>query len=181
MAATRWSSALRTATPVAGRAATRSDFSPATASRVPKASVWAALTAVTIATSGRASAARAAISPGAFVPISAISARSAPAAPSSVRGTPMLLLNDIGLACTGPATPSAAASRSFVDVLPTEPVMPTTVPAKRSRAAAPSCPSATSVSVTTTSGPASIPNPARRSRRARQPAAPAATASRRKS
>jgi len=55
-------------------------------------------------------------------------------------------------------------------------LMPTTVPAKRSRAAAPSCRSATSVSATATSGTASLPSSSRRSRLARQPAAPAATA-----
>ncbi len=81
---------------------------------------------VITATCGRASAASAAISPGALVPISITAERVACRSRSSVSGTPSALLNERSLATTDPRDASAAATSSLVVVLPLLPVMPTT-------------------------------------------------------
>ncbi len=80
-----------------------------------------------IAMSGRAIAPSAAISPGAFVPISSTRYASRASAARIVRGTPMSLLNERGAAEPRSVVPSAACSSSFVVVLPTDPVMAMTV------------------------------------------------------
>ncbi len=154
IAATRGSAALRTAVPSAGRAATSSPLASATASIEPKVSVCTAATRVTTPTAGRATAQREAMWPGPRAPISITAASVPSSAPTSVRGTPSSLLNDPALATVRHRAASAAASRSFTLVLPTEPVTPTTRPAtvgaSRSRAWAPSAASASSVSGTST-------------------------------
>ena len=65
------------------------------------------------------------MSPGNRSPISATTAAHAAGVLSSVTGSPNSLLYDSGLAYAIPVG-SAAASRSFVDVLPVEPVTPIT-------------------------------------------------------
>ena len=88
---------------------------------------------------------------------------------STVSGSPISLLNEPAGATVSPAAPKTAASRSFVEVLPDEPVTPTTrVPVFASTPPA-SAPSADSVSATTTDG-------ASTGRSATAATAPAATA-----
>ncbi len=77
--------------------------------------------------------------PGKRAPISSTTAPASGGASSSVIGSPISLLNDAALACTTNAGASAAAVRSFVDVLPAEPVTPmTAAPSSRRRASTPS-------------------------------------------
>src|SRR2546423_7672358 len=110
-------------------------------------------------TVGRATAARVAMWPTPRAPISTTTATAPSGADSSVSGTPISLLNDTGLAPTGPAGARAAAVRSLVEVLPVLPVMPTTgTPARRWRAAPPRAGRAAAVSATT---PTLIPSTAR--------------------
>ena len=81
---------------------------------------------VTTPTVGRAIAHSAAMSPGSRAPISSTSASVSSGAPNSVIGRPISALKFPGVACTRYVVRSAAAVRSFVLVLPVEPVMPTT-------------------------------------------------------
>ena len=73
--------------------------------------------------------------PAKRAPISTTSTSVASGAPSTVTGTPISLLYDAGAAWVRKAAPTAAAVRSFVEVLPTEPVIPTTRADSRSRPA----------------------------------------------
>ena len=152
MAFTRRSSALRIAVPPTGKARTSSALASATASRSPSASVWAAATAVTTPMSGRATSHSRAICPVPLVPISITADSTSSSALASVSGTPSSLLNDFSLAVVRNLEESAAAARSLVDVLPTEPVIPTTVAARRSRPARPKASNAAAVSATATRG-----------------------------
>ena len=123
----------------------------ATSSRLPKSSAWAIPMLVTTPMVGRATAHSVAMWPAPRAPISTTTAAASSGADSSVSGTPISLLNDTGLAPTGPAALRAAAVRSLVDVLPVLPVMPTTgTAASRSRAAAPRAVRAAAVSSTST-------------------------------
>ena len=65
-----------------------------------------------------------------------------------VTGRPSSLLKLRGFAAVRKVLASAAASRSLVEVLPTDPVMPTTLSGRRVRAHAPSVISAAAVSST---------------------------------
>jgi len=65
-----------------------------------------------------------------------------------VTGRPCSLLKLRGLAAVRRVPASAAASRSLVEVLPTDPVMPTTLSGRRERAHRPSAISAAAVSST---------------------------------
>ena len=131
---TRASSALSTAHPSAGSAATSSPFAAAIASRSPAREACTASIAVTTPTRGRAIAQRSAISPPTYIPISATS-RSAPSGRlRSASGRPISLLAFPGVALVFVAAPpSAAAISSFVVVFPTEPVTPITSRSKRAR------------------------------------------------
>ena len=81
---------------------------------------------VTTPMSGRAIAHSAAMSPGCRAPSSSDHASVSSGAPKSVIGRPISALKFPGVAWTRNAVRSAAAVRSFVLVLPVEPVMPTT-------------------------------------------------------
>ena len=91
------------------------------------------------------------------MPISKMSASQSSGAFSSVIGTPWSLLNERELAATRNAEPMAAAAKSFVVVLPTLPVMPTTLLPTRApsakRAQRPSARNASAVSGTTIAVP----------------------------
>ena len=91
----------------------------------PRCSACASPTLVTTPMSGRAIAQRAATSPGNRSPISATTMRASGGLLSSVIGRPNSLLYDSRLA-EQPSGASTAARRSFVDVLPAEPVTATT-------------------------------------------------------
>ncbi len=70
-----------------------------------------------------------------------------------MRGTPISLLNDRSLAAVAQVPASAAARRSFTEVLPTLPVTPTTRSGNRSRASRPQARRAAPVSSTTMAVP----------------------------
>ena len=150
--ATRGSSALSTATPVAESARTSAAFSSRTPSMLPRNSVWTAATIVTTPTVGRAMAESVAISPGWLVPSSTTAARCSAPSRRSVSGRPHWLLNDEAGLSTSPRVASTAAVSSFTVVLPIEPVMATTGTLKRERCQAARRPSERVVSSTRTSG-----------------------------
>ena len=103
-------------------------------------------------------------------PISATSTRVCGSRRSAVIGSPTSVLNDPSGASVRPYAGSTWASRSFVLVLPDEPVTPTTTTSgSRSRTARARRPSAATVSSTTTHGTSS-------SRDARTATAPEAIA-----
>ena len=137
------------ATPVAGSAATSSPFTAATPAGPPRWPACASPTWVTMPRSGRATSVSAAMLPAKRAPISTITAWVSAGAPASVRGTPASLLNDAGLACTR-RDDRAPAARSFVAVLPAEPVTATTAASRRSRANRPSTARAPKPSATRT-------------------------------
>src|SRR5439155_1192087 len=100
----------------------------------------------------RASSARAAISPGCWLPISSTSAWCSAASRRSVNGSPHWLLKlPLGFS-TCQRTPRTPAISSLVVVLPFEPVTATTGIENRARWYAASRPSARVVSSTSTSG-----------------------------
>ena len=82
-------------------------------------------------------------------PISTTTASVPAGALTRVRGTPSSLLNDFRLAAVTSRRANTDASMSLVDVLPTDPVMPTTRSGSRSRAARPRAVRAAPVSATT--------------------------------
>ena len=94
-------------------------------------------TAATLVTSpivGWAMAARSAISPGSLMPSSITAASCVASSVKSVIGTPTRLLRLPRVNTVAwPSPVSAAATSSFVVVLPTEPVMQTTGTSKRRR------------------------------------------------
>ena len=149
MCATRGSSKFSTATPEGGSAVTSSLLARATPSRSPKYSTWAMATLVTMPTSGRPTWARRATCPTPRAPISRTTHWASSGALRSVSGTPSSLLKDRSLADTPKVETRHWRRRSFVVVLPTEPVMPITPPCTCSRATTPSCMSAAAVSATT--------------------------------
>ncbi len=161
MASTRSSSAFKIATPLDGSASTSSPLARAMPSRLSSSALWASATAVTIPMFGRPTSVRRVISPWPRMPISSTSASQSSGAFSKVMGTPWSLLNERELAATFSAEPMAAAAKSFVVVLPTLPVMPTTRCCTRSlsdsRAQRPSLRSASSVSGTTMAVPRGPP------------------------
>ena len=127
MAATRASSALRMAVPDFGSAATNSCFAFATPSIPPTRSVCEWPTAVTTPMSGRATSHREVISPNPRIPISSTSTSVSSGALRIVIGKPCSLLKLRSFAVVLRSAEHAAEIRSFVDVLPTLPVTPTTV------------------------------------------------------
>ncbi len=148
IARTRASSALSTATPVGGSASTSSPFAWATPSMPPSSAVWAAPTTVTTPTVGRATPHSRAICPRPRMPISSTMTSVSSGLSRMVTGRPCSLLKLRGLAAVRRVLPSAAASRSLVEVLPTDPVTPTTASGRRERAQPPSAISAAAVSST---------------------------------
>ena len=148
IAATRSSSALRMAVPVAGRASTNSPFARATPSMPPTRSVCDGATDVTTPMSGRPTAQSRVISPKPRMPISRTSTSVSAGAARIVTGRPCSLLKLRSFAATRRPAPTAASTRSLVLVLPTLPVIPTTVAVSWSRAHAANAISATPVSAT---------------------------------
>ena len=161
MADTSGTPALRNATPpsvAAGSASTSSCLADTTAPSDPNSLVCDSPTVVTTPMVGRATRHSSAMWPGPREPISTTSTSASSGADSKVIGTPISLLNDRMLAHTRRSRPSTAAIRSFVVVLPTDPVTPTTGTApSRPRASRASAVSAASVSSTSTAA-ASTPD-----------------------
>lgn len=152
IAATRGSSALRTAVPLGASPRTSSPLVLEMAARDPNSPRWAWPTLSTTAMSGVTRPVSAAMSPTCRAPISRTRYRVAASARSMVSGTPSSLLSEPSVAVVGAASESTAASRSLVPVLPWEPVSPTTVSPSRSRAttwAASACTAAWTSSPTT--------------------------------
>src|SRR5215218_1975851 len=150
IAATRSSSALRIAVPVAGRASISSPLARATPSMPPTRSVCAGATDVTTPMSGRPTAHNRAISPKPRMPISSTRTSVSAGAARIVTGRPCSLLKLRSFAATRRPAPTAARTKSLVLVLPTLPVMPTTVAGSSRRAHAANAISAAPVSATST-------------------------------
>ena len=157
MANTRSSSAFKMATPSLGNASTSSPLARAMPSRLSSSALCASATAVTTPIFGRPTSVSRVISPWPRMPISSTNAWQSSGALSNVMGTPWSLLNERELAATFSVDPIAAAAKSLVVVLPTEPVMPTTRcstrPESCSRAQRPSLRRASMVSGTTIAVP----------------------------
>src|SRR5881628_3413379 len=81
----------------------------------------------------------AAMCPGPRALYSATKVRVSASTRSTVSGSPTSLLNEFSGATVGPSAPNTAANRSFVEVLPDEPVTPTTRHAARRRTSVASC------------------------------------------
>ncbi len=99
----------------------------------PKLPAWAVPTMSTTPMSGRTMSQRYAMLPTWSAPISTTRKRVSGSARNTVSGTPTSPLYDPTGATVGPWVASRAASRSFVVVLPAEPVMPMTVVGECSR------------------------------------------------
>jgi hypothetical protein len=129
IAATSGSSAFSTATPpdvAVGSASTSSALAAAVASLLPNSLACAAPTLSSTPIRGGAVRHRSAMWPGPRAPISRTRCRVVGSASSTVRGSPISLLRLPRVATVGPAAASSWASRSLVDVLPDDPVTPTT-------------------------------------------------------
>jgi hypothetical protein len=150
MAATRASSALRTARPSRGRASGSSALARAIRSRLPARSRWVGWTASTTPTSGRAISARRAISPTVYMLISRTATSCSGSRRSRVSGRPDSEFRFPSLRSVRNVRASTSAVISLASVLPVEPVMPTTRTAWRERHHAASSCRATSASGTTT-------------------------------
>ena len=96
----------------------------AIASTEPSSSTWTGPTLVITATSGSAIAASSAIWPAPRIAISSTSTSVSGGASSTVSGRPISVLRFSLLAWTAPG--SSARAMSLTEVLPTEPVIPTT-------------------------------------------------------
>ena len=106
-------------------------------------------TDVTTAMVGRTISQSHAMCPAPREPISITATSVSSWAFTSVSGTPSSLLKLFSLAVTTWSRARAAAARSLVDVLPTDPVMPTTRSPRRLRAKAPRVVKAAATSGTT--------------------------------
>ena len=124
------------AVPPGGSAPTISAFACATRSTVPSSSRCTGPTLVTTPMSGRATAQSAAIWPRPRIPISATTTSVSGSIRASVSGRPISLLWPPSAATVLACGPQSAARMSFVEVLPVEPVMPTTRAVLRARTAA---------------------------------------------
>ncbi len=105
---------------------TTSALARAMFSREPRSPMWLVPTLVITASVGAQQAAMRAISFGWFMPISHTSTSASSGAESTVRGRPMRLFKLPCVAWTRRAVAMPVRRRSFVVVLPTEPVTPTT-------------------------------------------------------
>ncbi len=123
------------------------------AARDPNSPRWATPTLRTTPTCGVTMSARNRMCPTPRAPISTTRKSVVSSARSTVSGTPISVLKEPMGATVSPEVSSSWASRSFVLVLPCEPVMPTTaVPVSSPATWRASAPSATTVSGTTTPG-----------------------------
>ncbi len=113
-----------TAVPSVGSAASTSALAAAIASTEPSSSTWTGPTLVITATSGSAISASSAIWPAPRIAISRTKTSVSSGASSTVSGSPISVLRFSRLACTRPG--SSARAMSLTEVLPTEPVTPTT-------------------------------------------------------
>ena len=152
MAATRGSSAFRTASPSAGSAAGSSAFALAIRSMLPARSRWVGCTASTTPTSGRAISASRAISPTVYMLISRTAASCVASSRSRVIGSPVSELRFPSFRSVASSRERTSAVISLAIVLPVEPVMPTTRTAWRDRHQAARSWRARSASGTTTWG-----------------------------
>ena len=152
MAATRGSSAFRTASPSAGSAAGSSAFALAIRSMLPARSRWVGCTASTTPTSGRAISASRAISPTVYMLISRTAASCVGSSRSRVIGSPVSELRFPSFRSVVSSRERTSAVISLAIVLPVEPVMPTTRTAWRDRHQAARSWRARSASGTTTWG-----------------------------
>ena len=181
IANTRSSSAFKMAMPSLGKASMSSPLAWAMPSKLSSSAVCASAIAVTTPIVGKPTSVSRAISPWPRMPISKMSASQSSGAFSSVIGTPWSLLNERELAATRNAEPMAAAAKSFVVVLPTLPVMPTTLLPTRApsakRAQRPSARNASAVSGTTIAVPRNAAPLWPTSREVRYAPAPRANAS----
>ena len=156
------SSAFKIAMPSGPSASTGSADASTIEAHDPKTSMCATPTLVTTTTSGRAIPERSLTSPSRRAPISAMTTSVSAAAPSRVSGSPTSLLNDPGLAWTRKRVLTTASARSFVEVFPFEPVIPTTVAPVVARSSAANRIRASAVESTRTRGPdQGAPSPSR--------------------
>ena len=135
-----------TAVPPAGSEATTSAFASATRSTVPSSSRCTGPMLVITPTSGRAIAHSSAIWPSPRMPISQTTTSVSGSIRVSVSGRPISLLCPSSAATVRACGRQSAARMSFVEVLPVEPVMPTTRAELRARTAPPSAASAANAS-----------------------------------
>ena len=136
--------------PPAGRASTSRPFSRSMAASEPARRRCTPRTAVTTPMAGSASAARWAMSPSTYMPISSTAVWVEGVRRSRVSGRPTSLFWLPSLASTSRVVRSTAAMASLVEVLATDPVTPTTSGWKRLRHAEATRPSAATPSSTST-------------------------------
>ena len=120
------SSALRIAVPSGGSASSSSPLACSTASSDPIRDRWTGWTAVTTPIDGRPIAARSAISPPTYMPISRTTASCSGPSRRSVSGSPISLFWLPSVLSVRPPAARTAATASFVEVLAMLPVTPTT-------------------------------------------------------
>ena len=113
---------------------------------------WTGWTAVTTPIDGCAIAARSAISPETYIPISSTAASCSGPRRISVSGSPTSLFWLPSVLSVRRAAPRTVATASLVDVLAMLPVIPTTSGSNRRRQPAATAPRATSASATRTIG-----------------------------
>src|SRR3954449_11614026 len=114
------------AVPPGSSAAISSAFVAAIASMLPSSSRWTGPMLTITPTSGSAIAASSAIWPAPRIAISSTSTSVPGGEPRTVSGRPISVFRFCAVATTRRCGASIPASRSFVDVLPVEPVMPIT-------------------------------------------------------
>ena len=136
--------------PSGGNASTSSPLARSTAASVPIRDRWTAWTAVTTPIAGFAIAARSAISPPTYMPISSTAASCSGPNRRTVSGSPISLFWLPSLLSVRRAVPRTAAIASLVDVLAMLPVTPTTTGSKRRRQPAATAPRAAAPSGTRT-------------------------------
>ena len=144
------SSAFRTAVPDDGSASSSSPLARSIASSEPIRDRCTAWTAVTTPIDGRAIAARSAISPDTYMPISSTAASSSGPSRSSVSGNPISLFWLPSVLSVRRAAPRTVATASFVEVFAMLPVIPTTSGSNRRRQPAATAPRAARPSATRT-------------------------------
>src|SRR3954452_18298543 len=147
------SSAGRTAVPPGFSAAISSAFAAAMFSMLPSSSRWTGPMLTMTPTSGSAISASSAIWPLPRIAISRTRTSVPRGAPRIVSGRPISVFRFWGLATTRLCVASTPASRSFVEVLPVEPVIPTTCARRWRRQAVARRPSACSGSSAARSAP----------------------------
>src|SRR3954454_17588914 len=147
------SSAGRTAVPPGFSAAISSAFAAAMFSMLPSSSRWTGPMLTMTPTSGSAISASSAIWPSPRIAISSTRTSVPGGAPRIVSGRAISVFRFWAVATTRRCVASIPASRSFVEVLPVEPVMPTTCACRWRRQAVARRPSARSGSSAARSAP----------------------------